>query len=170
MADFSKAACASCWPHSFSSAFKRGESSDIKVSLNSGNANKASRKVLKSRGLAERNATRARIRSISPRARNCSRRPCSLRFSIKVFTACKRSLITVRFCNGRCNHRRSKRPAIGVMVESKTPSKVCSIRPSTRESSSRCRRVAAFIAMLSSDDSSTILDKCGSRCFWVSST
>ena len=71
---------------------------------------------------------------------------------------------------GRCSHRRNRRPTIGVMVASSTPSKVFLVSPSMRESSSRCLRVAAFIAIAASPFSSAIEVRCGRLCFWVSST
>jgi hypothetical protein len=77
---------------------------------------------------------------------------------------------TSRSRSGRCSQRRSRRPPIGVTVESSTPSSVCLSSPSTRVSSSRCRRVAAFIAIAPSPDSTVIAVRCGRRCFWVSST
>ena len=72
--------------------------------------------------------------------------------------------------SGRCSQRRSRRPPIGLMVESSTPSRVWRVSPSTRESSSRWRRVAAFMAMASAEVSLLIAVRCGSCCFWVSST
>ena len=59
---------------------------------------------------------------------------------------------------------------LGVTVLSSTPSRVLRVLPSTRVSSSRWRRVAAFIAIAPSLESKAIDDRCGRRCFCGSST
>ena len=86
-----------------------------------------SRRVDRSRGRAERSATRARMRSRSPSWRSCSRSGSIARSArsgprspggARAARACARS--------GRCSQRRSRRPPIGVMLRSSTPSRVCS--------------------------------------------
>ena len=56
--------------------------------------------------------------------------------SIRVSTAWWRCTSTSRRRSGRCSHRRSRRPPIGVTVLSSTPSRVLRVSPSTRVSSS----------------------------------
>ena len=58
----------------------------------------------------------------------------------------------------------------GLLIYELAPSSVVLVSPSMRVSSSRWRRVAAFIAIAPSLASMAIAVRCGRRCFWVSST
>ena len=133
-------------PSSAASSARRGESSGASRARSSGNRPKPSRSVDRSRGRALRRAMRERMRSRSPTARNRSRRASLLRDSINVATAWWRSRNVARSRNGRCSQRRNRRPPIGEMVESSTPSRVVRVSPSMRLSF-EVAGVAAFIAM-----------------------
>jgi hypothetical protein len=140
----------------------------VSTDCNSGRRPSASRSPARSRGRAERSATRARMRSMSPPWRSSACTATCRPVSSKASMACRRRSRGARGRSGRWIQRRSSRPPIAVAVRSRTPISVLSGRPDRLVSSSRLRRVAASSSSASSRSSQRMPRRCGSADFCVS--
>ena len=136
-----------CWRRA-SSRLPSGNG--LSSAATSGSAMSASRSRARSRGLALRRATRAKMRSTSPICFIGTLSSSNNLLSISSCTACCRACTCCWQRSGRFNQRRSWRAPIAVSVESNTLASVLSAVPERLMSISRLRRLAASITTASS--------------------
>ena len=139
-----------------------------RAACSSGSADRLMCSRVRSRGRAERSATRPRIRSISPIRSSTWRADSKRQPSRSAAMRSWRSPSTERSRSGRCTQRLSNRDPIAVSVLSSTQARDGSSWPVRVSVSSRLRRVAASMATPSSNASRVSPVTWGRSLRWVS--